>query len=155
MIKITILRVCLHLVMITIFISLVENSLFKYFEDKKSFLITNVDEEKVQYPSVTVCKRRAFDDKVDDLIHDNATKIEDIEGAVMENLTKKADIFYFVSQPHMSNSSHPCLTTRNSVDPGKPCIFPFKYMKRDEHFWLRMVWDTEFCWIKRLGLLFV
>ena len=52
--------------------------------------------------------------------------VGDIEAAITENVSEKRDIFYFVSHPNMTESEHPCLTTKNSLDPGKPCIFPFK-----------------------------
>ena len=123
----TILRGCLHIAMVTIFIVSAKHSFMKYNRDEKSVYITFSEVEKVQYPSVTVCKKRAFDMKIDNLVHDDKTPIEDIEVAVKETVTKKKDIFYFVSQPNMTNSKHPCMTTKNSLDPGKPCFFPFKY----------------------------
>ena len=122
----TFLRGGLHIAMVTIFSLFAEKSILKYVKEDKGVYITFSEIEKVQYPSVTICKRQAFNEKLNDLVHDDDTPIEVIEAAILENVTKKKDIFYFVSHPNMTKSEHPCLTTKNSVDPGKPCIFPFK-----------------------------
>ena len=121
----TLLRGGLHIAMVTIFLLSANQSFQRFLRQDKSVFVTFSDIEKVQYPSITICKRRAFDEQIDALVHDDATKPEEIEKAMKDNVTKKEDIFYFVSHPNMTESEHPCLTTGNSLDPGKPCMFPF------------------------------
>ena len=121
----TLFKVCFHIGMIAIFVFAGQDSILRYFEGNKSVQITTFDVKKIMYPSLTFCKRQAFDDRIDDLIHDNVSKFEDIEVAILDNVSNMEDIFHFVSHPHMTDFNHPCLTTRSSLDPGKPCIFPF------------------------------
>ena len=104
--------------------------------------------EKVQYPSVTVCKRQAFDEKIDNLVRDYMTPIEDIEVAIKEDVTKKTDIFYFVIHPNMTESRHTCLTTKNSADPGKPCISPFKAVKGFQYSCKPLYFEIGWCGTK-------
>ena len=103
----TILRGCLHIVMVTSFIFSAHKSFMKYNREEKGISITFSEVEKVQYPSVTVCKRQVFDEKIDYIVLDDTTQIEDIEVAIKEDVTKKTDIFYFVSHPSMTESKHP------------------------------------------------
>ena len=84
---------------------------------------------QVQHPSLTFCRRQAFDESLDGLVHGNDASAEQIGVALLNNVTKKEDIFYFVSHPNMTGEEHPCLTTANSFDHGKPCIFPFNSSK--------------------------
>ena len=120
-------KACIHLAMISLILFMLINSISKYSENKKSVWITTVDVEEVMYPSVTVCKRRAFDDHINDWIHNESANLKDIEEALKENIATKDDIFYFVSHPNMIESNHPCMTTKDRINPGKPCIFPFQW----------------------------
>ena len=106
----------------------------EYIKKEHRVDVTFSEEERVQYPSVTVCKRPGFDNKVALLMHRANSTVQEIEKALFNNITKKGDFFYFVSHPNMTELNHPCMTTKTSQDPGKPCcVFPFKNYEGDLH----------------------
>ena len=41
-------------------------------------------------------------------------------------MLKKNETFYFVHQKYEDREGFPCMTKSESVDPGRPCTFPFK-----------------------------
>ena len=123
----TIFKVLLRLAMVTLFIYNAYTALTRFMEKEKSVHVTFNEVQKVQYPSLTICKRKAFNESIDSLLHGNHSRVDEYVKAIKTDVVKKEDIFYFVSHPNMTESEHPCLTTSNSLDPGKPCVFPFTY----------------------------
>ena len=47
---------------------------------------------------------------------------------VKENVWKRNETFFFVNQASSKKKGYPCMTTKDSSDPGKPCSFPFNWM---------------------------
>ena len=82
-----------------------------------------VRREILQYPSVTVCPSPPFKRK--DGIKNFPSSSEAFEHLFKAEHKTKNNTFYFVNQPSKSNPGFPCMTTKNSYDPGKPCHFPF------------------------------
>ena len=88
----TLLRGGSNIAMVTIFLLSANQSFQRFLRQDKSVFVTFSETEKVQYPSVTICKRRAFDKQIDALVHEDTTKPEEIEKAMKDNVTKKEDI---------------------------------------------------------------
>ena len=76
------------------------------------------------YPSVTVCTDSIFKIYIDELLYSNSTLAE-TEELVKSNIWKRNETFYFVNQKLSDNDDFPCMTSSESNDPGRPCIFPF------------------------------
>ena len=58
------------------------------------------------------------------LFQNDSITVDAIENLVKENTWKKNETFFFVNYRTPSLDGFPCMTTRDSVDPNKPCIFP-------------------------------
>ena len=113
--------------MISVFLYSVFGALRMFMKGQKRVAISTIGHmEKLRYPSVTFCRRQAFDENIDDtLIHNESSSAYDIEDALEKEISKKEEIVYFLSHTNMTKDNHPCLTSKNSINPGKPCIFPF------------------------------
>lgn len=143
-----IVRGSLRITMVSIFILNAYISVSRYWQDEKSVYITFREVEQVQYPSLTVCKRQAFDVSLDDMVHGNNATAEQIGVAILSNITRKEDIFYFVSHPNMTGEEHPCLTTADSMDHGKPCVFPFNSSEGLQYSCKRIYFNLGWCGTK-------
>ena len=84
-----------------------------------------IDVNQIQYPSVSVCVQNTFKKSLDGILF-NRTLIK-AENLAKENVWKRNETFYFVNHPTVKTNGYPCFTTRDSVDQGKPCSFPFIY----------------------------
>ena len=100
-----------------------------------TFNIREVRQELQQYPSVTVCpslptKYTVFDMDLNSML--TSYSLGMISRVLKNRLKNKNETFYFVDQKTSSNEGFPCMTKRNSYDPGKPCQFPFltRYQSR-------------------------
>ena len=98
-------------------------SLKKYYERKTTFSMKEVRREEQQYPSVTICPSLPLKKK--DGVKNIPMSPEAIEVLIKREHKTINDTFYFVNHPSKSNPGFPCMTTKNSFDPGKPCHFPF------------------------------
>ena len=113
-------------------------SIEKYNAKMTAFSIREVHQEIQQYPSVTVCpslaiKPKNLSEKVLLNIYSNQNSSDSLSVEnfleTVKNLHKNMnETFHFVNQRTLSNSGFPCMTKKNSYDPGKPCHFPFKKM---------------------------
>ena len=59
------------------------------------------------------------------MFRNDSISIKEIENLVKANSWQSEEIFYYVSYQTKSNPGYECLTTKDSVDPRKPCSFPF------------------------------
>ena len=109
---------CICLVLV--FFYMCYTSWTKYQLGLTTFSVEEKRMKMIKYPSVTVCPSIPFKKSPDLLNSFNISRIR----ATHKN---KNDTFYFVNQRTPNNPGHPCMTSRDSIDPGKPCIFPFKY----------------------------
>ena len=111
------------LVLFTLFCQQFYKSVMKYNEGKTTFSIREVRKELQQYPSVTVCPSLPLKKK--DGIKNFPISVKAVEDVFKKDHKTIHDTFYFVDHPSKSNKGFPCMTTRNSYDPVKPCQFPF------------------------------
>lgn len=101
-------------------------SLVKYCSRERTVLIKKIDFEEKEYPSVSICPNHPFKTNLEDFMFRNdSISIKEIENLVKANSWKSEEIFYYVSYQTKSNPGYECLTTKDSVDPRKPCSFPF------------------------------
>ena len=77
-----------------------------------------------RYPSISVCKRYIYDNtyKTEELLKNASVKLWMKKKAVMENTWNRDELMFFLNHPQMLNLTFPC-TSRNGIDPGKPCVF--------------------------------
>ena len=86
---------------------------------------------KIKYQNIdnvcdSVCVDHVFKASFDDLFFRNdSITVEEIGDIVKKNVWSRNETFYFVDFPSDSNSGYPCMTSRDSYDPNKPCMFPF------------------------------
>ena len=106
--------------MYTVFISIE-----KYLDKTKIQENKRLGKEVIQYPSVTVCAENAFKKYLDGIIESGNSSVDEIEYLVKSNTWKKNETFYFLNHKTRSNGGFPCMTEKESNDPGKPCVFPF------------------------------
>ena len=78
----------------------------------------------IPYPSVSVCTKNTFTKYIDKEIFSNSS-IEETEILVKSHLLKRNETFYFVNQKYNDRNDFPCMTISESLDPGRPCTFPF------------------------------
>ena len=90
------------------------------------FLLSHVEVQLMQYPSVTVCVEFTFKKYIDEKIYSTNFSLKETESLIKENFWKKNETFYFVNQKSNTREDFPCMTTSESSDPGRPCSFPFK-----------------------------
>ena len=82
----------------------------------------------VQYPAISVCVDNAYKDGFDDLFfRNNSISVKEVEEIVKENVWKRNETLYYVNFPSDNNPGYECMTSRDSYDPNKPCLFPFYY----------------------------
>ena len=76
------------------------------------------------YPSVSVCKKYAFDqDSLDfDYYQDEGVNTF-IEWLNYYSISMEKQ-FYFFTLPGVNNLTFPCTTTLGGMTPGRPCVFP-------------------------------
>ena len=55
------------------------------------------------------------------------SSLGEIESKVKRNVWQRNETFYFLDFPTEKTPGFPCMTTEESVDPNKPCMFPFIY----------------------------
>ena len=122
------------LILLALFLYTCIFSLRKYNAKMTTFSIREVHQELQQYPSVTVCpslaiKSENMDRKTSLILFPSkltSFSSEKFLETLRVSYKNMNDTFYFVNQKTISNSGFPCMTKKNSFDPGKPCHFPFK-----------------------------
>ena len=107
------------------FLTLTYLSVVRYLGMETSYHVYFEDEKTILYPSVSICKRYAFDmdGEVKFLEFENKTT-ENVIEMVLNNSWNIDDQFYFFTHPGMMNLTFPCTTTLGGTSPGKPCVFP-------------------------------
>ena len=58
------------------------------------------------------------------------SSLAEIESKVKRNVWPRNETFYFLDFPTEKSPGFPCMTTEESVDPNKPCMFPFIYKNK-------------------------
>ena len=82
---------------------------------------------KVQYPSVSVCKKYTFDNYIDHMFKsDSELTLDEVIDNARNNSWDIERLFYFFTHPGMLGLSFPCTTILGGTSPGKPCIFPIR-----------------------------
>ena len=111
-----------------IFIATCWNSISKYMEGTVAVSWQQFDILDVQYPAISVCVDNAYKAGFDDLFFRNdSISVKEVEEIVKENVWKRNETLYYVNFPSDNNPGYECMTSRDSYDPNKPCLFPFYY----------------------------
>ena len=107
------------------FLTLTYIAVVRYLRKDTSYHVSFEDKKSILYPSVSICKRYAFDtaDEVPALSFENKS-IEDVIEMVLNNSWNIDDQFYFFTHPGIMNLTFPCTTTLGGTSQGKPCVFP-------------------------------
>ena len=122
---------CIVLVFFVIFVFFCSLSLINLQSKKTGVDEDIVDITEIMYPSVTVCKKYTFENKITgNVIKDARLSIEEKKKMAIENIWDISKVFYFVSHPNMMNMTFPCLTKISGGDPAKPCSAPFHFSGR-------------------------
>ena len=104
------------------------NSLAKYFSREVTYSTKKIIFPAKEYPSISICPNPAFKVNLEDYMFKNDTiSLEDIESLVKDEAWSSEEIFYYVSYQTKTNPGYECLTTKDSVDPRRPCSFPFTW----------------------------
>ena len=88
------------------------------------------------YPSVSVCKKYAFDlTSLDFEYHENQG-VNTFISWLKEYSVRMEDQFYFFTLPGVENLTFPCTTKLGGMTPGRPCVFPIYWYgsRRDQCF---------------------
>ena len=81
----------------------------------------------IQYPSISVCMEYTFKKYIDHKFNDPNISFEDTVKLIDTNHWKLNESFYFLNHKIGPMGDFPCMTIKESVDPGRPCYFPFLY----------------------------
>ena len=102
------------------------NSLVKYFSREVTSSTKKITFAAKEYPSISICPSHAFKINLEDyMFKNNSISLEEIENLVKANAWTADEIFYYVSYQTKTNPGYECLTSKDSVDPRRPCSFPF------------------------------
>ena len=111
------------------FLILTYLGLVRFMKKDTSYHVSYKDQKNIMYPSVSICKKYAFD--IEALTFENKS-IQEIIDIVLNNSWGIDDQFYFFTHPGVMNLTFPCTTTYGGLSPGKPCVFPFTSALSDE-----------------------
>ena len=101
-------------------------SIQKYLKRSTILQSTLVEEEEVQYPSISVCTKYMFKNgPIAKQLFSNKSLTEK-KMLVLNSVWNKSEVFNFVNHPGMLGLRYPCVTSNDGTDPGKPCSFPFR-----------------------------
>ena len=93
--------------------------------------------DAIDYPSISVCAEYSFKEYIDEEILGNIS-LQEKEKIIKAKLWTRNETFYFANQHTSLKDGYSCMTNRESIDPGRPCNFPFKH-KRVHH----MSWNCS------------
>ena len=110
-----------------VFLYLCHKSVIKYQTGRKSTETRMRDIDKVLYPSVSVCVDYGFKHVIDNQVSGNFS-VNQTESLIRKYVWVRNETFYFVNHPTIESEGYPCITTQQSVDPRRPCTFPFNYL---------------------------
>ena len=88
------------------------------------FIRSKTNVATLQFPSVSVCVEYSFKKYIDSAILRNETSLEQAEKMIKSETWKRNETFYFVNHKNPRSEDFPCMTTSQSTDKGRPCIFP-------------------------------
>ena len=87
-------------------------------------------EKKVMYPSVSVCRKYAFDQQSLDFeyyYYYEDKGVNTFIGWINDYSVGMEKQFYFFTLPGVENLTFPCTTKLGGMTPGRPCVFPFEW----------------------------
>ena len=109
--------------LVSLFFWTCQNSYKKFRSNRKSSETRTIEVEELQYPSISVCVQNALKKYVD-ISQQSRLTFAKTKELVEQNIWKRNETFFFVNQPTVKSKGYPCMTTKDSSDPGKPCSFP-------------------------------
>ena len=102
------------------------NSLVKYFSREVTSSTKKIIFAHKEYPSISICPYSPFKINLEDhMFKNDSISLKEIEKLVKSSSWTADEIFYYVSYQTETNPGYECLTTKDSVDPRRPCSFPF------------------------------
>ena len=102
------------------------NSVVKYCSREITTSTKKISFTKKEYPSISICLSYPFKTNLEEYMFKNdSISLKEIEKIVKANSWTADELFYYVSYQTETNPGYECLTTKDSVDPRKPCSFPF------------------------------
>ena len=119
-------KILVYSIMITWFSGGLINIVEEYIKKEHRVDVTFSEEERVQYPSVTVCKRPGFDNKVALLMHRANSTVQEIEKALFNNITKKGDFFLFCEPPKHDRVKSPLHDNQVKSGPWEALCLSFQ-----------------------------
>ena len=113
----------IYLIFVSLFLWICHSSFLKFKVGRKSSELRRIEVKNLQYPSVSVCVENTV--KIYENFLTDEFTFEQTKSLIKENVWKRNETFFFVNQPSAKTKGYPCMTTKDSSDPGKPCNFPF------------------------------
>ena len=101
--------------------------------------------DALDYPSISVCPEYSFKEYIDEQILGNLS-LHEKEMLIKSKLWTRNETFYFVNQHTSLKNGYSCMTNRESIDPGRPCQFPFKHKRLHELTWNCSDVDSDEPW---------
>ena len=101
------------------------------------------------YPSISVCKKWAFDLATLDFEGYSNETVSTFIGWLNEYSVRMEDQFYFFTLPGLKNLTFPCTTTLGGMTPGRPCAFPIYWFGKFKDKCFYMGTQSPACLTKR------
>ena len=100
------------------------------------------------YPSVSVCKKYAFDQASLDFEYYQDDGVNTFIEWLNYYSVSMEEQFYFFTLPGVENLTFPCTTTLGGMTPGRPCVFPIYWHGIRENKCFRMQTPNPACLTK-------
>ena len=117
--KYLVLAILVLLLCVTLF-----QSGLKYSKRNTSFQKTTVNQEKILYPSVSICRKYTFDNYIDEDLLNPTVTLSKKQDLIRNNSWLRERAIFFLGHAGMLGLTYPCLTTMGGTDSAKLCSFP-------------------------------
>ena len=111
-------------ILVVLFCTILFQSGLKYRKKITSYQKTSINEDKLLYPSVSICKKYTFDDYIDEELLNHTFSMSEKQDLIKKNAWLRERAIIFVGHASMLGMTYPCLTTLGGTDAGKLCSFP-------------------------------
>ena len=121
----------------------------RYLKHRKPFKCVFKEKVTGMYPSISVCKKWAFDLATLDFEGYSNETVSTFIGWLNEYSVRMEDQFYFFTLPGLKNLTFPCTTTLGGMTPGRPCAFPIYWFGKFKDKCFYMGTQSPACLTKR------
>ena len=111
-------------ILVVLFCTILFQSGLKYRKKITSYQKTSVNEDKLLYPSVSICKKYTFDNYIDEELLNHTFSMSEKQDLIQQNAWLRERAVIFLGHANMLGMTYPCLTTLGGTDAGKLCSFP-------------------------------